>query len=173
MVNLMLENMDGLIQLSLGSNRFNGTVSESLSGLSKLRLLDVTANSFIGTLTEHHFANLTNLLYMDLSCNSLQLNVTKDWVPSFHADTILMCSYTISPDFLAWLKTQTLLACLYPSNARIFGNVPTWFWNLLSNSLALLNLSHNNLTGILPTFRNSVLEVIDLCGPHSLIRSHC
>ncbi|XP_039135670.1 receptor-like protein EIX2 [Dioscorea cayenensis subsp. rotundata] len=162
MVNLISENMDGLIQLSLESNRFNETIPESLSGLSKLRLLDVAANSFIGTLTEHHFANLTNLLYMGLSCNSLQLNVTKDWVPSFHADTILMYSCTISPDFPAWLKTQTVLASLYLSSARIFGNVPTWFWNLLSNSLALLNLSHNNLTGILPIFWNSVLEVIDL-----------
>ncbi|XP_039136908.1 receptor-like protein EIX2 [Dioscorea cayenensis subsp. rotundata] len=142
------EDMDGLIQLSLGSNRFNGTIPDSLGKLSKLRTLDLPANSFIGTLTEHHFANLTDLSYMDFSYNLLQLNVPKDWVPPFDANGIMLCSCRIGTAFPAWLKTQTHLNDICLSDAGISGNVPTWFWDL--SYLSSLNISHNNLSGTLP-----------------------
>ncbi|KAJ0967194.1 hypothetical protein J5N97_024111 [Dioscorea zingiberensis] len=76
---------NGLSELHLGENRLNGTVPESLSRLYKMEWLDLRANSLTGTLTELHFANLTDLQIMDFSYNMLQLNVTEDWVPPFNA----------------------------------------------------------------------------------------
>ncbi|XP_039136194.1 receptor-like protein EIX1 [Dioscorea cayenensis subsp. rotundata] len=156
------EDKDGMRYLNLANNRFNGRVPESIGRLANLRILQLKENSFVGTLTEHHFLNLTDLYYMDFSYNLLQLNVPNDWVPPFHALTIMMCSCRISSVFPAWLKTQTGLEYLCLSEAEISGNVPTWFWNLSSNGLVLLNISHNNLSGILPTLQHSSLEIIDM-----------
>ncbi|KAH7690641.1 Non-specific serine/threonine protein kinase protein [Dioscorea alata] len=156
------EHKDGMWHLNVGNNRFNGTVPESIGRLANLRVLLLQENSFVGTLTEHHFANLRDLSEMDFSNNLLRLNVHNDWVPPFHADAIKMCSCRISSVLPAWLKTQTGLGSLCLSEAEISGNVPTWFWNLSSNSLFFLNISHNNLSGILPTLQYSVLDVIDM-----------
>ncbi|XP_039136309.1 probable leucine-rich repeat receptor-like protein kinase At1g35710 [Dioscorea cayenensis subsp. rotundata] len=156
------EDTDGMSYLNLANNRFNGRVPDSIGRLANLRILQLKENSFVGTLTEHHFLNLTDLYYMDFSYNLLQLNVPNDWVPPFYADTIMMCSCRISSVFPAWLKTQTGLEYLCLSEAEISGNVPTWFWNLSSNGLVLLNISHNNLSGIHLLLQHSSLEIIDM-----------
>lgn len=158
----VLEDMSGLFNLDLTNNRFNGTIPESIGRLAKLRMLQLQENSFVGTLTENHFVNLTDLFYMDLSYNLLQLNVTEDWVPSFYVTALLMCSCRIGPTFPAWLKTQRSLSLICLSEAGISGNVPTWFWNFSVGGFALLNVSHNDLSGTIPAFPAFFLEVIDL-----------
>ncbi|KAG5629250.1 hypothetical protein H5410_000967 [Solanum commersonii] len=49
-----------------------------------------------------------------------------------------------------WLRTQKRIMNVDISDCGIQGEVPTWFWNLSSQS-RLLNLSHNHFVGEVPT----------------------
>ncbi|XP_039129696.1 receptor-like protein EIX2 [Dioscorea cayenensis subsp. rotundata] len=158
----VLEDTYGLFNLDLTNNRFNGTVPESIGRLAKLRMLQLQENSFVGILTENHFVNLTDLFYIDLSYNLLQLNVAEDWVPPFYITSLLMCSCRIGPKFPTWLKTQRALNLICLSEAGLSGNVPTWFWNFSLVGFMLLNISHNDLSGTIPAFPTFFLQVIDL-----------
>ncbi|KAH7690636.1 Non-specific serine/threonine protein kinase protein [Dioscorea alata] len=157
------ESSEGLKTLRLGNNKLNGTVPEKIGQLSKLSVLHLSSNSLMGVLTESHFANLTNLAYLDFSYNSLQLNVSENWKPPFNCKTIRMCSCRVGPTFPTWVKTQTQLGDLCLSDAGISGNIPAWFWNLSSTPQYLLNLSNNNLEGRLPTsLKNYFFSLIDM-----------
>ncbi|KAH7690637.1 Non-specific serine/threonine protein kinase protein [Dioscorea alata] len=156
-------NKDGLSTLSLGNNKLNDTVPDSIGQLSKLRVLNFSSNSLVGVLTESHFANLVNLEYLDFSYNSLQLNVSENWKPPFNCDAIRMCSCKVGPVFPTWVKTQTQLGDLCLSYAGISGNIPSWFWNLSSIPESFLNLSNNNLEGRLPTsLKKHIFFLFDL-----------
>ncbi|XP_039119862.1 receptor-like protein 19 [Dioscorea cayenensis subsp. rotundata] len=157
------ESSEGLTTLRLGNNKLNGTVPEKIGQLSKLSVLHLSSNSLMGVLTESHFANLTNLAYLDFSYNSLQLNVSENWKPPFNCKTIRMCSCKVGPIFPTWVKTQTQLGDLCLSDAGISGNIPAWFWDLSSTTQYLLNLSNNNLEGRLPTsLKNYIFSLIDM-----------
>ncbi|XP_039136889.1 leucine-rich repeat receptor-like protein kinase PXC2 [Dioscorea cayenensis subsp. rotundata] len=152
---------DGLIRLRLGNNRLNDTVPVSTGQLFKLQELNLSSNSLVGVLTESHFANLVNLAYLDLSYNSLQLNVSENWKPPFSCYTITMCSCRVGPVFPAWIRTQTNLSELCLSNTGLSGTIPAWLWDLKSSYV--LNLSNNNLEGRLPTsLKNYPVNQVDL-----------
>ncbi|XP_039132486.1 receptor-like protein EIX2 isoform X2 [Dioscorea cayenensis subsp. rotundata] len=157
------ESSEGMNTLSLGNNKLNGTIPENIGQLSKLSFLGLPSNSLTGVLTESHFANLVNLLYLDLSYNSLQLNVSENWKPPFDCNKIIMCSCKVGPVFPTWVKTQTKLWELCLSDAGISGNIPAWFWDLSSSSPYSLNLSNNNLEGRLPaSLKNYFFDLVDL-----------
>ncbi|XP_039135965.1 receptor-like protein EIX2 [Dioscorea cayenensis subsp. rotundata] len=157
------ENSVGLETLRLGNNKLNGTVPETIGLLSKLSELRLSSNCLTGVLTESHFVNLANLTYLDLSYNSLQLNVSENWNPPFDCDKIILCSCKVGPVFPSWVRTQTQLEQLCLSDAGILGSIPAWFWNPTVSGSYFLNLSNNNLEGRLPTFlKNYSFFQVDL-----------
>lgn len=85
--------------MSLGSNQFNGTVPESLGGLSELLSFDLSYNSLGGVISQTHFRELRNLLYLSISFNSLVLNVSRDWIPPFQLLDIGMSECSVGPAF--------------------------------------------------------------------------
>lgn len=94
-----LGQLSGLRELSLGSNQFNGTVPESLGGLSELLSFDLSYNSLGGVISQTHFRELRNLLYLSISFNSLVLNVSRDWIPPFQLLGIGMSECSVGPAF--------------------------------------------------------------------------
>ncbi|KAH7690634.1 Leucine-rich repeat protein, partial [Dioscorea alata] len=155
--------LSSLWELNLGNNMLNGTIPENIGKLSKLVELNLSSNSLMGVLTESHFASLVTLIYLDLSYNSLQLNVSENWKPPFSCFVIGMCSVKVGPVFPTWIKTQTYLSHLCLSDAGISGNIPAWFGYLSPSSGYVLNLSNINLEGRLPTsLENYTFNHIDL-----------
>ena len=78
-----------LLQLDLRNNSICGHIPESLGELSSLRSLHLSNNKLNGTLSEIHFANLTNLWFFSASENSLALKFQKwliDNLSSFDND---------------------------------------------------------------------------------------
>lgn len=55
----------------------------------------------------------------------------------------------MGPSFPDWLRTQKEVGFLDFSNASISDTIPNWFWEISSN-LSLLNVSFNQLQGLLP-----------------------
>ncbi|XP_020591890.1 probable LRR receptor-like serine/threonine-protein kinase At4g36180 [Phalaenopsis equestris] len=133
--------MQNLAHLNFGNNLFDGPIPHSLGQLTNLVHLDLCSNNLHGSLSEFHFANLSQLKYQDLSDNQLNFNMIK---------------------FPLWLQNQKLLVKLDLSNCGISDIIPGWFWNL-SSQIIYLNMSQNAIRGELPMSLNIALgATIDL-----------
>ncbi|KAB2083819.1 hypothetical protein ES319_A05G293900v1 [Gossypium barbadense] len=156
---LEIFNLDwnSLQELDISHNRFNGTVTESLGCLSRLKHLLASRNSMGGILSKTLFENLTELLSLDLSLNHLTLNFRSDWVAPFRLRHLSLSFCKVGPYFPKWLQAQNDLQHLDISGAGISDTIPAWLWDT-SPYLYFLNLSNNQMSGILS----------DLLSPNTL-----
>lgn len=114
-------------------------------------MLIVSCNRLEGIVSEIHLANLMNLRRLDMSENNLLLSFNTGWIPPFNLSLIKLRSCNLGSQFPKWLKSQEKLSDIDLSNVGISDTVPYWFWSL-SPTYLYLNLSHNQLTGIIPYF---------------------
>ncbi|XP_058082492.1 receptor-like protein EIX2 [Magnolia sinica] len=148
--------------LYLSRNNLTGSLPESLGQLSELMYFEISSNSLEGTVSQAHFVSLTKLESLDMSSNSLVLNVSSNWIPPFHLKYIKMRSCKLGPLFPAWLREQRDFFVLDLSNAQISDSIPYWFWNL-SSQISYLNLSHNQINDEIPnSLQFSLRARIDL-----------
>ncbi|VVA27161.1 PREDICTED: LRR receptor [Prunus dulcis] len=61
--------------------------------MSKLKTIAFGKNSLEGVISETHFSKLSKLQVLDLSSNSLVLDIHADWIPPF-ADRFFLVSWT-------------------------------------------------------------------------------
>nr|AUT14024.1 membrane-localized LRR receptor-like protein [Nicotiana benthamiana] len=158
-----------LRELHLGSNHFNGRIPQGIGKLSQLKILDVSSNRLEGlpesmgqlsnlesfdasynvlkgTITESHLSNLSSLVDLDLSFNSLALKTSIDWLPPFQLQVINLPSCNLGPSFPKWLQSQNNYTVLDISLANISDALPSWFSGLPPD-IKILNLSNNQISG--------------------------
>ncbi|XLT60986.1 hypothetical protein HN873_053590 [Arachis hypogaea] len=140
-----------LTDLYLSQNKLNGKVPEGIQFLSQLETLIMNSNSLEGVITDSLFHNLSKLKVLDLTGNSFVLKINPDWIPPFQLQVIMLQHCMVGPYLPKWLQTQKNLMQLDISNAGISDITPEWFW-ALSTRLNRMNISYNNLTGIIPDF---------------------
>ncbi|XVE72759.1 hypothetical protein DITRI_Ditri11bG0064500 [Diplodiscus trichospermus] len=138
-----------LFYLLLARNKLTGSLPIGIGQMSSLRVLDVSSNNLNGVISEVHLLNLSKLLLLDLSFNSLDLNFSSDWASPFQLDSVILRSCKLGPQFPGWLRGQTNFSHLDISSSQISDVIPSWFWNFPSN-LKYLNLSFNNIGGKVP-----------------------
>ncbi|CAL9042505.1 unnamed protein product, partial [Musa banksii] len=146
------------LDIYIRANNLSGIVPSSIGQLSALYGLDISSNLLEGNITEAHFSKLTNLVYLDISYNSLNVILPNDWLPPFNAYRIIMSSCHMRTKFPAWIQTQTNLGDLSLSGVGLLGHLPTWFSDF-SKGLGNLNLSSNNLNGPLPSVANDIIDL--------------
>ncbi|KAL5130980.1 Receptor-like protein EIX2 [Glycine soja] len=143
-----------LKELDLHGNKLNGEIPKDYKFPPQLKRLDMQSNSLKGVLTDYHFANMSMLYFLELSDNSLlSLAFRQNWVPPFQLSYIGLRSCKLGPVFPKWLETQNQFGDIDISNAGIADMVPKWFWaNLAFREEISMNISYNNLHGIIPNF---------------------
>lgn len=141
--------LTGLTFLDLSQNLLVGHIPVGIGAFGNLTSLNLGQNSFSGVLTEHHFAALERLEYLNLSRNSLKLDLHEAWIPPFKLTEGYFESCDLGPQFPSWLRWQTGIVFLDISNTSIKDDLPGWFWTILSNAYELY-LSSNQLGGALP-----------------------
>ena len=154
--------------INLFSNKLNGTVSKTIGSLHKLEHLDVSSNSLQGVISEAHFSNLSKLRHLQLSDNSLTLEFDFNWTPPFQLDEMYLRSCKLGPTFPNWILTQSNVTTIDISHAEISDTIPAeWFANF-PPKLVLLNLSCNQIHGLLPNVSKMPLNAhtIDLNANH-------
>ncbi|KAK3419972.1 hypothetical protein EUGRSUZ_G00747, partial [Eucalyptus grandis] len=135
-----------LTMLNLSFNKLSGTIPESVGQISNLKVMDISNNQLDGIVDQLHFANLTNLIVLNIYSNRLVINVSASWVPPFQIQEIRMSSCKVGPEFPNWLRMQKEVSILDMSNASISDEVPHWLLDVLSN-VEQLDLSSNMLRG--------------------------
>ncbi|KAI7990770.1 Receptor-like protein 12 [Camellia lanceoleosa] len=178
--------LPNLQSLYLGSNSINGTIPPSLFHLVNLTDLDLSSNNLSDTVELDTFAKLEYLVFLDLSNSGLSLTTTNSTPFSFRKIWTLQlssCNISKIPEFLKTrkeflemldLSNNCLNEELNPlcnlhslvyldlSNNQLAGLIPTCLGNFNGN-LTLLNLKRNNFHGIPQTFGYaSMLQELDI-----------
>ncbi|XP_072957940.1 receptor like protein 24-like [Typha angustifolia] len=144
-----IENMTSLNTLDLNDNSLTGSIPSGMGKLTNLNYLDLNSNQLVGMILEDHFIGPTRLEMLDLSNNSLTMEVHPNWIPPFRLKEVYLSYCKLGPHFLAWIQSQTNITILGMSSARITDKLPNWFWNVISQ-IQYLDLSLNQISGVLP-----------------------
>ncbi|KAL5742502.1 hypothetical protein ACOSP7_029234 [Xanthoceras sorbifolium] len=171
-----MANLSQLVLLDLSSNKFTGPIPMSVFELKQLTILLLSSNKFNGTVHLDAIQRLRNLTNLDLSFNSLAVDVRKIPLPTPFAVYVDYSnnnfSYSIPHDIGNFLSTTIFFSL---SNNRLTGVIPDTICN--ATNLQVLDLSSNNLSGSIPT-SNCGLQTLNMNGnqlegiiPKSL--AHC
>ncbi|XP_044485203.1 receptor-like protein 7 [Mangifera indica] len=141
-------NSSQLFHLHLSSNQLTGPIPSSLFQLVSLKDLDLSSNSLSGIIEFHMFSKLKNLRYLCLSQNKLSVTTTgfnvNSAFPQLEYFSLSDCNICEFPGFL---RSLDHLYHLDLSENKIHGHIPNWMSEIGKDTLSLLNLSHNSLTG--------------------------
>ncbi|KAI8570894.1 hypothetical protein RHMOL_Rhmol01G0074400 [Rhododendron molle] len=181
-----LSNLEQLTMFDVGGNNLNGTIPEFFSKLIKVEYLSLCYNNFSGPFPRWE-ANLTQLVWLDISSNPLiagpipnynisgfrnlqvfwlancSLNGTlPSWlftIPSLH-DLDLSSNQLTGQIHEFRVRHDSQLADIDLSNNKLHGPIPQSISGLVY--LSHLNLSLNNLSGVLELQKFSNLRILDL-----------
>ncbi|CAL4992572.1 unnamed protein product [Urochloa decumbens] len=144
-----IQKFTSLSILVLFDNKLTGPVPSEIGVLSNLTTLELSNNKLEGVVTEEHFANLNNLEYIDLSDNSLTIDVNHKWVPPFRLQRAYFRSCHMGPLFPVWMQWQGNIHNVDISSAGINDKLPNWFCTTFSKAI-VLDISNNEISGTLP-----------------------
>ncbi|GMJ01501.1 receptor like protein 34 [Hibiscus trionum] len=153
--------MPSVQHFDLGYNDFDGPFPHSVFDLVNLTSLRLSSNNLSGVIEPVMLLNLTSLVFLDLSNNSLlSLRTSSNDVNYFFPwlQTVLLSGCSIR-QFPSFFRTP-YLEVLDLSYNKISGGISKWEaqgWE----ELQVLNLSHNFLT-TLEQFPGKTLQILDL-----------
>ncbi|KAL6861505.1 hypothetical protein ACP4OV_017205 [Aristida adscensionis] len=142
--------LTNLRDLDISCNHLNGSVPYEIGMLTNLTHLRLNDNDLDGVITEEHFSSLESLEDIDLSYNSLRINISTEWEPPFIIKYAKFAACQMGPLFPSWLRWSVGVEVIDISSAGIIDSLPDWFSNVFSDAL-LMNMSNNQLNGSLPT----------------------
>ncbi|KAE8730529.1 hypothetical protein F3Y22_tig00002919pilonHSYRG00129 [Hibiscus syriacus] len=142
-----LGNLTRLVYIDLGVNELWGPLPTSIFTLVNLEVLDLEINHISGSYNLESFLNLKNVRHLQLASNNFSLltsTVTNVSVPKLTYLTLDSCNLLEFPNFLS---SQHELQFLSLADNKIHGLIPKWLWGLSAETLEVLDLRGNFLTG--------------------------
>ena len=140
--------------IELSANFFKGTIPQSLSRMSNMRVLDLSANVLTGGIPP--LGALTRLSYLIVGNNHLDGSFPTGTEKMPMLQAVSMFGNRLSgslPPHLGDAKVNPLLSFLYVYGNRFSGKIPGCLTS--APNLARLYLDTNSFTGVIPQFRNA------------------
>ncbi|XP_062113735.1 receptor-like protein 33 [Humulus lupulus] len=157
-----LSNLTQLNLLCLQFNHFSGPFPMPIfSKLMNLELLFIAYNNWTGIVEFDMFKGLKNLNAISLSDLKLSLPHINETFPQLRTVELMYCNLRKFPEFL---RHQKRIKRLFLDGNHIGGGIPEWLLNISRETLRILSLSTNSLTGELSptTCKLSSLIILDL-----------
>ncbi|XP_038680905.1 receptor-like protein 7 [Tripterygium wilfordii] len=142
-----LTNLTRLVALDLGSNEFHGPFPRQISELANLEDIYLGRNHLSGNVNLNPFFNLQHMTTFHISDNDITLlHVTNAnaTLRKWHLLGLSSCNLREFPDFLRY---QDKLRVLELIGNKIHGQIPSWLWNINRETLEVMALRFNFLTG--------------------------
>ncbi|XP_076886332.1 receptor-like protein 7 [Bidens hawaiensis] len=167
-------NLTQLSVIDLGRNQLQGQLLSSFSNFKSVQYLGLDHNNFSGRVDLDTFVGLNKLKALYLSYNKISFfatdNYTDDTLPELKNLGLSSCNLK---EFLSFLRFQNKMIGLFLYQNKIEGLVPEWIWNNSLETLHLIGLSNNFITGFhgLPQFlpwkhlQSFEISYIQLRGP--------
>ncbi|XP_058202050.1 receptor-like protein 6 [Rhododendron vialii] len=140
-------NLTQLTFLELAVNHFHGTIPRSITQLKRLDYLSLYSNSFTGIVELDMFMKLPYLVSLLLEDNDLTVldkNSTNGTHPKLEILGLGSCNLV---EFPGILRFQDKLQMLILNNNKFQGKIPTWVWNSSKETMEIVDLHQNFLTG--------------------------
>ncbi|XP_026438564.1 receptor-like protein EIX2 [Papaver somniferum] len=162
-VHSLISNLKYLYHLDLSHNKFQGTIPSGITKLQYLGFVDLSKNSIEGNVSLASLINEMNLTSLDLSSNKLTLDIDQPlhMYPILRLERLLLGSCNLKRFPTSIICNLTHLWLLELSHNNLTGAIPSCLFRL--KYLHSLDLSHNNLSGVIPFNLSKVsLDWIDL-----------
>ncbi|KAI3769507.1 hypothetical protein L6452_00613 [Arctium lappa] len=142
-------NLTQLSAIGLGRNQLQGPISSSFSNFKSLQHLRLEHNNFSGRVELDWFLGLNKLEVLWLGGNKISVvsntkNYTNGTVPEL--DTLDLSSCNLK-EYPAFLRFQHKLRLLFLAHNNILGLIPEWSWINSQETLEMIDLSDNFITG--------------------------
>ncbi|XP_011044904.1 PREDICTED: LRR receptor-like serine/threonine-protein kinase GSO2 [Populus euphratica] len=149
--------LKNLKQLDLARNNFGGSLPDCLGNLSSLQLLDVSDNQFTGNIASSPLTNLISLEFLSLSNNLFEVSASMKPLMNhsslkfFSSENNRLVTEPAAFDNLI-PKFQLVFFCLSsnPTSEALNVEIPDFLY--YQYDLRVLDLSHNNITGMFPSW---------------------
>ncbi|RID55804.1 hypothetical protein BRARA_G03045 [Brassica rapa] len=136
--------------LDLSNNLFNGSIPRCLRNSAVfIEVLMLSNNSFSGVIPDV-FANATKLLSLDVSHNQLEGKFPKSLINCKTLQLVNVESNRIKDNFPSWLGSMPSLHVLILRSNEFYGPLYHRHMSIGFQSLRVIDVSHNELTGTLP-----------------------
>nr|KYP73569.1 LRR receptor-like serine/threonine-protein kinase GSO2 [Cajanus cajan] len=170
---MFIQTMEHLQVLSLSDSHFSGRIPYHLGNLTKLLLLDFSFNSLLYADDFNWISQLSSLQYLYMSDVHLENGLQAPFLDAFQNMTSLAesdLSYNNLNSIPFWLRTCINLLNLYVNSNALYGSLPSALQNL--TSLISLDLSENNFDYV-PSWLDMSKNNIQGDAFGSSIRSGC
>jgi Leucine-rich repeat (LRR) protein len=160
--------LKNLKQLDLSGNNLGGSLPDCLGNLSSLQLLDVSKNQFTGNIVSGPLTNLKSLEFLSLSNNLFEVPISMKPFMN-HSSLKFFCNennrLVTEPAAFEHLipKFQLVYFSLSKTTEALNVEIPNFLY--YQCHLRFLDLSHNNITGMFPSWllkNNTRLEQLYL-----------
>ncbi|KAK1435252.1 hypothetical protein QVD17_01013 [Tagetes erecta] len=138
-----------LESLQASSSWLTGSLSDDIRKFSSLYILDLSNNQLNCTISETVW-KLPKIWSLDISNNSLEGVPSEAQMPNISAiEVINWSSCKLGPHFPKWIQALKNLSSINLAYNKVLDTIPEDFWNMWPSRLTYLNLSSNNITGII------------------------
>jgi Leucine-rich repeat (LRR) protein len=159
-------NLSSLETLNLRSNRLNGTMPEMIMSLSNLTTLDLSGNKFTGVIYDT-IGNLNRLTVLNLSGNGFFGKIPSSLGNLFRLTTLDLSKQNLSGELPFELSGLPNLHVIALQENKLSGVVPEGFSSLMS--LQYVNLSSNAFSGHIPENYGFLRSLVVLSLSHNHI----
>ncbi|KAL7189642.1 hypothetical protein ACSBR1_039313 [Camellia fascicularis] len=149
-------NLSSLVLLDFSHNKLSGVIPQCLGNSSNvLSVLDLQMNEFHGTIPTT-FEKSNHLRNLNLNGNHLEGQVPRSLANCKHMEVLDLGNNKLNDTFPYWLESLPELQVLILQSNSFHGPINTSRIKVPFPKLRIIDLSHNEFTGLLPVtyFRN-------------------
>ncbi|CAJ2653368.1 unnamed protein product [Trifolium pratense] len=144
----IIGNLTKLFELYLHTNNFEGSIPLTLKYCTQLQTFAVSTNKLSGDIPDQVFGNLENLIFLDLSNNSLTGPLPSVFGNLKHLSIFYLYANKLSGEIPKELGACFTLTELVLERNFFIGSIPSSLGSL--RSLEILDISNNNFSSTIP-----------------------